>query len=228
MLVFSLLVTLTGSVITLEDWEQLNVEQQIAIVEEHVGLGDAEEALLVDMLKSRDDPQKLNDTFSEKARELRLKADSAANPIKQIKYKDAAKSFEQSLERLRSLRAQSKTIQSKAAELSNADYSPIIIESIHRTVDKLKLEYIKEENELKLLLVQGFLALRMAEQAEQVLLANRDEVEESKPLLSDVSLTGIVTFMVGFIGTLFGSIKLYFEYQKSKLDLEAARAKHAP
>ena len=33
MLVFSLLVTLTGSVITLEDWAQLNVEQQIAIVE---------------------------------------------------------------------------------------------------------------------------------------------------------------------------------------------------
>jgi hypothetical protein len=66
MLVFSLLVTLTGSIITVEDWAQLNVEQQIAIVEKNFDLGDAEEELLVDMLKSRDDPQKLEKTFLKK------------------------------------------------------------------------------------------------------------------------------------------------------------------
>ena len=59
---FSVLVTLTGSVITLEDWAQLNVEQQIAIVEKNVDLSEAEEELLVAMLNSRDDPQKLEIT----------------------------------------------------------------------------------------------------------------------------------------------------------------------
>ncbi|MFT5677076.1 MAG: hypothetical protein ACI808_003028 [Paraglaciecola sp.] len=97
MLVFSLLVTLTGSIITVEDWAQLNVEQQIAIVEKNFDLGDAEEELLVDMLKSRDDPQKLEKTFLKKARELRLEADATSSPIKRFKYRDAAEAFYGSL-----------------------------------------------------------------------------------------------------------------------------------
>lgn len=227
MLVFSLLVTLTGSVITLEGWVQLSVERQIEIVEKNVGLGDAEEALLVDMLKSRDDPQKLEDMFSEKARELSIMADTTSNPIKKIKYKDAAEAFEQSLKRLRSLRTRSNTIENKASELSNSSLSPRVIESIHRSVDKLKLEFAKEEGELKLLLVQGFLALKIAEQAEAVLQLKKDEIEEVKPILSDLSLVGVVTFIVGLFGSIFGSAKLYFEYKKSKLDLEAAKTRRA-
>ncbi|TRY29298.1 hypothetical protein [Aliiglaciecola sp. M165] len=227
LLVFSMLVTLTGSVITLEDWEQLNVEQQIAIVERNVDLGGAEEALLVDMLKSEDDPQKLESTFSEKARELRIKADGASNPIKRIKYEDAAKAFEQSIERLRDLRAQENIIENKASELRNSSLSPAIIESIERTVEKLKLEYAQEAAELKLLLVQGFLALKIAEEAETVLQSKQSEVEEAKPLFSDLSLIGIVTFLAGLIGTLFGSAKLYFEYKKAKLDLEVAKARES-
>jgi hypothetical protein len=225
MLVFSLLVTLTGSVITLEDWAQLNVEQQIAIVEKNVGLGDAEEELLVDMLKSRDDPQKLEKTFSEKTRELRINADAASNPIKQIKYRDAAEAFEGSLKRLMSLRNQEKTIENKVSQLSGSSLSPRLIESMHRSVDKLKLEFAKEEGELKLLLVQGFLALKIAEEAEAVLQSKKDEVEEGKPILTDLSLLGVVTFIVGLFGTMFGSAKLFFEYKKSKLDLEVAKAR---
>lgn len=224
-LVFSLLVTLTGSVITLEDWEQLNIEQQITIVEQNVDLGDAEEALLVDMLKARDDPKKLEETFSQKARELRAKADSSSNPIKRIKYQDAAKAFEKSLERLRDLRALHNIIDTKGAELSNASYSPKTLASIERTVEKFKLEYVQEAAELKLLLVQGFLALKMAEEAEAVLQSKQAEVKQSKPLFGDLSLVGIVTFIVGFVGTVFGSIKLYFEYKKAKLELALVKVK---
>jgi len=119
-------------------------------LEKNVGLGDAEEELLVDMLKSRDDPQKLEKTFSEKTRELRINADAASNPIKQIKYRDAA---------------------------------------------------------------------------EAVLQSKKDEVEEGKPILTDLSLLGVVTFIVGLFGTTFGSAKLFFEYKKSKLDLEVAKAR---
>jgi hypothetical protein len=88
------------------------------------------------------------------------------------------------------LSSQRKTIENKVSQLSDSSLSPSVIESMHRLVEKLKLEFANEEKELKLLLVQDLLALKIAEEAEVVLQSKKGEVEEGKPILNTKIIFG--------------------------------------
>lgn len=223
MLALSLLVTLTGSVLTIEQWEQLKVHQQIEIIEKHVALGDSQKALLIEMLESRDDPEELRKAFSEKVGELRIKVGGESNPIKRIKYRDAADAFESSIKRLDKLTALEKTMNETASRIDNAAYSQKLRDAAQLAIAKLQGEYEKEKSDLKEKLVQGFIALKVAEDAEKILLAEKDTVEKNKPMLSELSLAGVCSLIFGLISSLLIGGKTYFDYKKSKIDLELAK-----
>ena len=224
-IVLSLLVTLTGSVLTIEDWEQLNVQQKIEIVDKNTELSEAEKSVLVDMLESNDDPQELEKLFSEKASKLRLEASTTVNPIKKIKLNDAAKAFESSLDRLFRIRGFENGLNSLQEKLAGNNYTEEFKSSIERSKNKMLVEYEKEAGQLKLDLVQGLLALKAAENSARILQENADELAESKPELRDLEFIGPVTIILGFLASVLGGLKLILDYKKARIELKLAELK---
>jgi hypothetical protein len=224
-IVLSLLVTLTGSIITIEDWERLNIQQKIEFIEKNTELTETEKSVLADMMESNDDPERLEKLFSEKASQLRLDASSATNPIEKIKLKDAAKSFETSLDRLSRLRGYENTMNSLQKKLANNSNSVELKLSTERSINRLLADYEKEKGELKLTLVQGFVALKAAENSARILQENSNALAENKPGPRDLDLFGPVAIALGFLVSVLGGLKLILDYKKAKIDLKLAELK---
>lgn len=224
-IVFSLTLVLAGSYVTLEDWEQLGVQQKIELIEKNISLDEGEKRLLVDMLETNDDSQELEKLFSERASELRLEASKAINPIEKIKLGEAAGSFETSLKRLSRIRSYEDSLESVQRKLAGKNYTPELEAGIKRSRDKLLAEYEIEKRELNFSLVQGFLAVKAAENSEKVLMEKSDEVAKIKPDPGDLDIKGPITVILGFMVSVLGGLKLILDYKKAKIDLQLAQMK---
>lgn len=225
-LVFSLVVTMTGSMVTIGDWEQLSMQQKIEIIEKNTELNADEKSLLTDMLVSgEEDAQKMEKVFLEKAKQLRLEASKVINPIKKIKLKDAANSFEQSVQRLNRIKGLENSLNDLQKKYADRNYTPELKISIERSINRLLVDYEKEKGELKLSLVQGFLSVKAAKNAENILQEKADVVAENKPKLSDIGFFGPITLVIGFLGSGIAGLKLIIDYKKARIDLMLAKLK---
>jgi len=222
-LVFSMVVTLTGSIITIDDWDQLDLANKIAIIEANTELADEEKTLLVNMLQSNEDTEQLETLIGDKSKQLRLAADATLNPVQKIKLREAAGSFSRSLEKLGRIRNYEKTMKSIRERFQDPNYNPALKESAERSLDKILISYEAEKGELKMALVQGFLAVRAADRGSRILAEQGNLVKAVQP--TDLNLLGPLTLILGLLGSLLAGLKLVLDYRKSQIELKLAELK---
>lgn len=222
MLAFSMLVMTTGSILTIDDWKKLNLQQKIEVVEKNTELDKSDKELLKEMMHADADLNKMESVFHNKVMELRLEANSTINPIKKIKFKDAAQAFEKSIQRLKRIRGQENILGGIKRDLANSNHSPELKAGFERSFNRIMLENEKEKKELMLSLAEGFFAIKAAKNSERILQEKKQEIVETSPKIEDVNFFGPITLVIGFLGSIIAGLKLFLDYKKAQIDLKLA------
>lgn len=220
LIAFGLFVALTGSIITVEDWQKFSQEEKIELIMTAEELSEEERTLLLTVLQLEHDDLELQNMAERQARETRLKVSSKLSPYVNEQWRQAASYFENSAKVIQDLRASKKTFETLQKRYENVEIDErtrVIMEKALQ--DQLK-EIEQEGKELHNNLVQAFLAIGLVKKYEAL---PEDEKSDPKDWLD--SILGITTIVVGLIISIITAAKLVIDYRKSRIELALLKEK---
>ena len=100
---FGLFVVVTGSVITIEDWQQLSTVERIELIMTADELETEQKNLLLAVLQSEHDDDEMRGLAVDQAQASRLSAANASNFYERERWERAARFFEKTEARLQRL-----------------------------------------------------------------------------------------------------------------------------
>jgi hypothetical protein len=226
-LVGSLIIALTGSLISFEAWEDLNPEERVSLIQESQDLEPEQKNILLAMMTSDPNDQEMIDMFSRKAKELRIEASKESKiSIRRKQLENAAKFFEKSIESIRTIRGMENMLEGGLVDMT--DKSPKLVEAHKRATERLRARISQDREELKKTLVEAFIAVGSVErdkesnkQSETASVKNTNT--EPKPTKS--GMMGISMLVIGLIGSFIAAVKVLMELKKTKVELTLAKMK---
>jgi len=219
-LAFGLFVTLTGSIITVEDWQLFSQEERIQLIMTTDDLTEDQRTLLITVLQLEHDDLELQGLVERQAQEARKRVNSKLSPYENEQWRQAAKYFEGSAKAIQNLRFSKKTYEDLQKRYQNTEMDDRVKTAMERTLEDQLFEINERGQVLHDQLVQAFFAVGLVgKYKDQKVNDNGSE---------DMSLTGILgilTLIVGLVISVVTGAKLVLEYRKSQIELALLRDK---
>ena len=144
-LAFSIFVAITGSIITYEEWKQLNPEELIELIQENPKLEAKQRNLLLAMLQSNAGYDEIADLFSRQSTQLRVDASKETNPYRKEQFSNAASFFEQSLNALRRIKSNENSIADLERKIANSTRYTQQLRNSWKRVRTRQLYHLEQE-----------------------------------------------------------------------------------
>ncbi len=164
---FGLFVAAAGSVITIEDWQELSTVERIELVMSADELSSEQKNLLLAVLQSEHDDDAMRAFAADEAQSSRRRADAANSAYERERWEQAARFFANTEEHLRRLVAYENTYAELLEDFDNNDSSPELRESL-QGVDSDRGEEINATRQrLHDDLLEAFIAVGLAERSRE-------------------------------------------------------------
>jgi hypothetical protein len=213
-LAFSLFVAITGSMITVEDWQSYSQERKVELIMTAKDLTESQKHLLLTVLQLEHDDLELQKLVERQAQEARNMVSPESSIYENEQWRQAARYFESSAKAVQDLRFSKKTYEELQKRYQDSELSESIKASIERRLQKQLTEVQQRGQALHDELLQAFYAIERIDRFKA-----RGEEEIGLYEFSLKTALAVISAIIGFVIGMITVAKLVIDYRKSQIEL---------